>query len=411
MELKEVTSELLDEYVFNSPKPHYLQTSAFGDVNSKRGIKTKYLILYDKDKAVGSCLLIEKKVLNYKTYYCPRGFILDYKDKDLIKEMTYKIKEYVKKNNGLYFKMDPDIIIRKLDKNCSPIFEDKDNLKLIEYLKDLGFKHRGFTIKFKESSMPRFTFRVDVSKDNLLESFHQTTRNILKRNNPYGLKVRIGDKNDLPLFYKIMKETAIRKHMYIEDAEYFDSFYSALHNKNMSDLYIVSVNIEDLKNKYNELINNTSKQLEDNNLSKGKLTDLNDQLVKYKKELKQIESINEKEYILSSMITAKYKDIVWTIHGANASELSFLNANYELYWNIIKDSKENGYKWVDFYGSEGSIDKHSDAFGIYNFKVRFGGDFDEFIGEFDLVTKPIANAIISKLLVLRRKIKYKLQNH
>lgn len=409
MELKEIDSKTLDEFVGGSCKPHYLQTSSWGEVNNKRGVKTRFLGLFDNNKLISTAMLIEKKILNYKTYYCPRGFICDYKDKEIVKNTIYYLKDYVKKHNGLYLKMDPDIIIRKLDSNCNPIYIDGDNLELIEYIKSLGGRHRGFTLKLSESSLPRFTFRVDITKDNLLESFHQTTRNLLKRNNPYDLKIYVGDKGDLEKFYSIMKETSIRKDMYVEDKTFFDSFYNTLHDKGMSDLYIVSVNIDELKDKYKTLIKNTEEELNNIDNKKGKKQDLIDKLNKYNKELKQVENITEKEYILSSMITAKYKDIVWTIHGANANELSFLNANYEMYYQIIKDAKKDGYKWVDFYGSEGSIDKKSSAFGIFNFKVRFGGDFDEFIGEFDLIVRPFMNKIISSLLILRRKIKYRLQ--
>ena len=101
--------------------------------------------------------------------------------------------------------------------------------------------------------------------------------------------------------------------------------------------------------------------------------------------------------------------MIWTLHGANSNSLPFLNANYEMYYQIIKDAKEQGYKWVDFYGSEGKIDKKSEAFGIYQFKVRFGGDFDEFIGEFDFIIRPNTYKIVMSLLKARRRIKYKLQ--
>ena len=411
MEIIKTDAKQLNNYVLNSKKPHFMQSGAWGEVNEKRNAIPNYLLVKQDDEIIGSALLLQKKVLGFSTFYCPRGFICDYTNLKHIEIMVKALSKYVKDNNGLYFKMDPDIIIRKLNNEAKPIETYNDNLKLIDYLKELGGKHRGFTLKLKDSSAPRFTFRVDVNKENLLDGFHQTTRNLLKRNNPYGLNIYVGNEKDLDKFYKPMKETAIRKNMYLEDINYFNSFYSILHKWNMSDLYIVSVNINDLKQKYNNLIENAKKELEEikDTNKKGKINDLNDQLTKYEKELKQIENIKEEEYVLSSMITAKYNDIVWTIHGANATELSFLNANYEMYYQILKDSKEQGYKWVDFYGTEGIIDKKSDAYGIYNFKVRFGGDFDEFIGEFDFVIKPFINNIINKLLVTRRKLKYKLQ--
>ena len=403
---------VFDQYVKNSNKPHFMQTSAWAKVNNKRGCKTHQLLFVDDSGSyVGSAMLIEKKILNYRSFYCPRGFICDYQNLDTLKEIVLTLKKYVKDNNGLYLKMDPDIIIHKLDKDTNIVETFDENLKLIPYLESLGGKHRGFTKKFTETSCPRYTFRVHVDSDDLLQTFHQTTRNLLKRNNPYGLKVYVGTSDDLDKFYKPMKETAIRKRMFLEDKSFFDDFYKILHKDAMSDLYIVTVNIKDLIDRYKKMISNVEQELKslDSSNKKGRINDLRDQLNKYNKELNIISQINSEELVLSSMITAKFDDKVWTVHGANSTNLPFLNANYEMYYQILKDSKQQGYKQVDFYGSEGEIDKKSDAYGIYQFKVRFGGDFDEFIGEFDFVVRPIAYKIINYLLVKRRRFKYKLQ--
>lgn len=413
MKIVEVDAKTLNEYVASSSKPHFMQTGAWGEVNRKRGTIPHYLQVKDNDKVIGSALLLEKKILNYSTFYCPRGFICNYDNKEDVKNVIEALKEYVKNHSGLYLKIDPDIIIRKLDKDANPVEVFEDKLALVDYLASLGGKHRGFTMKFSESSAPRFTFRVDVTKDNLLDSFHQTTRNLLKRDNPYGLNIYVGDEKDIDKFYEPMKETAIRKHMYVEDKNFFLDFYKVLHDYGMADLYVVTANINDLKDKYNKMIldaENELKELEGTN-KKGRINDLHDQLIKYHKELNQINEINKDEIVLSSMINAKFADKVWTIHGANANDLPFLNANYEMYYQILKDAKAQGFKYVDFYGSEGDLDKKSEAYGIYQFKVRFGGDFDEFIGEFDFVIKPLMNKIITTLLVLRRKIKYRLQQH
>ena len=389
-----------------------MQTSAWAKVNNKRGCKTHQLLFVDdNENIIGSCMLVEKKILNYRSFYCPRGFICDYQNKEIVKDIVESLKKFVKDHNGLYLKMDPDIIIRKLDKDTNVKETFEENLELIPYFESLGGKHRGFTKKFTETSCPRYTFRVNVDNDDMLSTFHQTTRNLLKRNNPYGLKVYIGTSNDLDKFYEPMKETAIRKRMFLEDKSFFDDFYNILHENGMSDLYIVTVNIKDLVRRYELLIDNATQELKslEKSNKKGRINDLKDQLNKYNKELSIIKQINSEEITLSSMITAKFEDKVWTVHGANSTNLPFLNANYEMYYQILKDSKQQGYKQVDFYGSEGEIDKKSDAFGIYQFKVRFGGDFDEFIGEFDFVVRPLAYKIINYLLVKRRRFKYKLQ--
>lgn len=412
MKIINAEDKVFDQYVKNSNKPHFMQTSAWAKVNNKRGCKTHQLLFVDgNENIVGSCMLVEKKILNYRSFYCPRGFICDYQNKEIVKDIVESLKKFVKDHNGLYLKMDPDIIIRKLDKDTNVKETFEENLELIPYFESLGGKHRGFTKKFTETSCPRYTFRVNVDNDDMLSTFHQTTRNLLKRNNPYGLKVYIGTSNDLDKFYEPMKETAIRKRMFLEDKSFFDDFYNILHENGMSDLYIVTVNIKDLVRRYELLIDNATQELKslEKSNKKGRINDLKDQLNKYNKELNIIKQINSEEITLSSMITAKFEDKVWTVHGANSTNLPFLNANYEMYYQILKDSKQQGYKQVDFYGSEGEIDKKSDAFGIYQFKVRFGGDFDEFIGEFDFVVRPLAYKIMNYLLVKRRRFKYKLQ--
>ena len=412
MKIINAEDKVFDQYVKNSNKPHFMQTSAWAKVNNKRGCKTHQLLFVDdNENIVGSCMLVEKKILNYRSFYCPRGFICDYQNKEIVKDIVESLKKFVKDHNGLYLKMDPDIIIRKLDKDTNVKETFEENLELIPYFESLGGKHRGFTKKFTETSCPRYTFRVNVDNDDMLSTFHQTTRNLLKRNNPYGLKVYIGTSNDLDKFYEPMKETAIRKRMFLEDKSFFDDFYNILHENGMSDLYIVTVNIKDLVRRYELLIDNATQELKslEKSNKKGRINDLKDQLNKYNKELSIIKQINSEEITLSSMITAKFEDKVWTVHGANSTNLPFLNANYEMYYQILKDSKQQGYKQVDFYGSEGEIDKKSDAYGISQFKVRFGGDFDEFIGEFDFVVRPIAYKIINYLLVKRRRFKYKLQ--
>ena len=412
MKIINAEDKVFDQYVKNSNKPHFMQTSAWAKVNNKRGCKTHQLLFIDdNENIVGSCMLVEKKILNYRSFYCPRGFICDYQNKEIVKDIVESLKKFVKDHNGLYLKMDPDIIIRKLDKDTNVKETFEENLELIPYFESLGGKHRGFTKKFTETSCPRYTFRVNVDNDDMLSTFHQTTRNLLKRNNPYGLKVYIGTSNDLDKFYEPMKETAIRKRMFLEDKSFFDDFYNILHENGMSDLYIVTVNIKDLVRRYELLIDNATQELKslEKSNKKGRINDLKDQLNKYNKELNIIKQINSEEITLSSMITAKFEDKVWTVHGANSTNLPFLNANYEMYYQILKDSKQQGYKQVDFYGSEGEMDKKSDACGIYQFKVRFGGDFDEFIGEFDFVVRPLAYKIMNYLLVKRRRFKYKLQ--
>ena len=49
--------------------------------------------------------------------------------------------------------------------------------------------------------------------------------------------------------------------------------------------------------------------------------------------------------------------------------------------------------------------KYKNLAGIYEYKRKIGGTYVEFIGEFDLINKPIWYLILPKLLKIYRKIK------
>ena len=141
----------------------------------------------------------------------------------------------------------------------------------------------------------------------------------------------------------------------------------------------------------------------DNKTNQNSVKETEKLKISIENKINEVNELKEERNVISSQLVVRYKDMIWTIHGGNNDKLGFLRANYEIHFKIFKDAMANGYKTFDFYGVEGKIDKSSPAYGLYVFKSQFGADFDEFIGEFDFITKPIANSIITTLLKIRRK--------
>lgn len=415
MELIEVNNkEEYENFVFNSNYNHFMKSYYWGEVMRAKNFIPHYLILKDNDKIVASALMLQKKLIGkYCYYYVPRGYVIDYNNFELLDIFTNKLKEYAKKNKGIFIKIDPDIKLHDLDLD-GKVIGDNDNFKLLRHLTKHGYKYMGFYKKFV-GEQPRYTFRLNLDRpwEEIYNGIHPTTRKILNKKNQYDLNMYIGDINDIEAFYETMLETAERENIKALPIEYYKNYYTILNQHNMSDLYVVKVKISDLISKCEEKLESINKEIENtNNLKNQKkkenlLNDLNNKLNKANKELEEIKKINKEEIVLSSIMTAKYKDKVWTIHGGNSTLLRELNSNYLLYHQIIKDAYDNGYKMIDFFGTSGEAnpDKSNPIYGIHNFKKRLGGEYNEFIGEFDLITNKFVYFMYKKLIPLYRKIK------
>ena len=397
-----------EEFMKKAKYTHFMQSYDFGEIKKEKNFIPHYVGLKNKNNLVCACMILEKRIFKkYKYFYVPRGFIIDYQNKELLKEFTDHLKDYCKKNHAIYLRIDP--AIKRYTKNINgEKIDGEDNTDLIEYLKELGFKHRGFKLGFSDNEQPRFTFRINIDKpiDEVYKNFHATTRKVLNKGNQYDLDIYKGNTNDIKDFYLTMEETAKREGIMQAPIEYYKTFYEIFNKDNISDLYIAKVNIKKLLNKLNNEINELkNKELKD----EIKIKENQDKINKLNKLINELNDIKEEQLTLASIITVKYHDKVWTVHGGNNSKLMSLNANYLLYYEIIKDANKEGYKIVDLFGASGEAnpDTSNPIFGIHSFKKRLGGEYTEFIGEFDLITNKFIYYLFNILNSIRHKIKRK----
>lgn len=397
-----------EDFLLNN-NSHFMQTYEFGEIRKIKHFKPHYVGLKENGKLVCTAMLLEKKLKGkYIYYYVPRGYTIDYNNKELLKTFTENLYKYCKKTNAIFLKIDPGIKRYTIDLEKNKI-DGEDNTELIEYLKKLGYTHHGFNLGF-EGFEPRFTFRINIDKpiDEIFKSFSATTRKVLNKGNQYNLNAYIGNTKDIKHFYETMIETSKREGIVQAPINYYQSFYEIFNKKNMSDLYIIKCNIEDTKNIFLKDIKLLEEKQEANPV---KVKENQARMIKLKKILDELNSIKEKEITLAAIMTVKYKDTVWTVHGGNNSKLMSLNANYLLYYNIIKDANKEGKKVVDLFGTCGipNPDPSNPIYGIHSFKKRLGGEYIEFIGEFDLVVNKKMYFIYQKIVPIKNKIHHYLQ--
>lgn len=103
--------------------------------------------------------------------------------------------------------------------------------------------------------------------------------------------------------------------------------------------------------------------------------------------------------LLAVAIIAKFGDTATYVHGASSNDLRPLMAPYWLHWQIIKQAKQEGYKYYDLFG----VDKAKWP-GVTRFKEGWGGANIAYAGTFDLVFNSLYYRIYRLLRRLRRAL-------
>ena len=103
---------------------------------------------------------------------------------------------------------------------------------------------------------------------------------------------------------------------------------------------------------------------------------------------------------------AETKDTVWTLYIGNDDIGRNFYAVVRMYWEMIKYAKFTKHKKIDFFGTTGDTKNPPKNLGtLHKFKHNFGGNFIEFIGEFDYVNKKVLYKILPLFLKIYIKIK------
>lgn len=409
-----INVEEYDEFIENNPyKSHFLQSSLWGEFSKQeKDLIPHYVGIKENNKIICATLLLEKKLfLGYSYFYAPRGYVINFNDEELLKLFTTELQKYMKKNKGIFLKIDPDIIYKKynyLDK----LIED-DN-KIYNSLIGLGYKHLGFTKRF-ETTEPRYTFRIDFNQEfeDIEEHFSKTTKQRINKAEKLGCEVSIGSIDDIDTFYHLMTLTENRKDFISYSKDYYKEQFKMLIKEDMAVLFLGRVNtkkiIDNLKLELNET-NASLNEIDTTNNSKSnknKIKTLTDKILKIEKEITKYTKY-QKEYgqviTLNAHMIIKYNDKAWVLYAGNHNILTESYANYLTYFEHIKYCKENNIKIYDQFGTIGDLSKDNPRLGLHEFKKKFGGDYIEFLGEFDYVLKPFMYFVFTKLVPIYRNL-------
>ena len=389
----------------NHKKSHFLQSYEWGQFckKAKNQIPHYVGLVDDNGVLVATALILEKKTpLGYSYGYCPRGFIADYDNKEVIKEFTFCLKKHMKENKYIYIKFDPDIPYHDIDDAGLPIKGGKNNYPLFDYMTSLGYKHTGF-YKLYEGNQPRYTFRINLKKDwkEIESKMSKSFIKSVKRSEQYDFLISHDFNPDI--FYKLMINNSTKDDFNPKSLEYYQIFTEEMQKGNNVKYFNISIEPKKLLTRINTELKLLNEQLL---TTSKKIEDIKNQIARLEKEKKVFENIMEDKICICSLICTYTKNRAWSLFIGSDEIANLAFAVVRSYYEAIKDAYNNGYDFFDLFGTTGDPNtNYKNLAKLHDFKRKFGDEYIEFIGEFDLINNKVLYKLLPIMLKVYRKIR------
>ena len=394
MDFVELTEKEYQKFWENHPLKTFLSAPKIAKLREKSNWKSYFVGVKENKKVVAAALLLShKRKFNVNEFYSPRGFLLDYNNKELLTFFVEKVKEFAKSKNGYILRIDPYVIYKQRDINGDIVEGGEDNTHVVDHLISLGFKK----VKTENMEQVGWMFSLGLegkTEEQILKEMKPNTRNTIRKAEKLGITMTELSYEELDRFQNIMEETGERKNFAVRNVEYFQNMYNLFHESNEVKYYVTELNLKE----YIKRLNNEIKEKEEklSNLGDAKYNDgqrknITSEIESLKKRIDDAEEIREKTKkdiitLSGSMFILIDPEIIYLSSG-NYEEYMRFNSQYLIQWELIKYGIKNNFKKHNFYGIPANINEHPKDYGIYEFKKGFNGYVEELIGEFELPLK------------------------
>ena len=412
--LKELTNDEFDEFSKNYNISTVYQTSQYALTMNNQDYDSILLGLVDSNNIIqAATLILITNNRKFKFAYSPRGYLIDYRNEELVTLFTRFIKEYLNKNNVVTLKINPPIFKTIYYIKENNIYKNNYYDHILNFLISLGYKHLGYNSYF-EGIRPRFEAVINLESDekDIFDNLKRELKTKIRNAKKTGIKIIKGNDNDLNILYDQIKIKYPRNFKYLEDT------YKFFKKNNSIDFYYTKLDTvkylqetgKSLEEKENEVlkINNQIQSNNSSNKNISKKMNMDLDVYKYNKQLVEATKLL-KEYpdglITSSALIAKYKDEVTLLIDGHNKLYKNLNAKHLLIWELCKIYKKEGYKKFNL-GGIANINIDDNKYkGLNNFKQSFNPYIIEYMGDLEIITNSSLYFMYSNSIALKNIIK------
>lgn len=193
---------------------------------------------------------------------------------------------------------------------------------------------RGWTPS-AEQIQYRNTVRLDLTKSeqDLLQAMKPKWRYNIRLAEKKGVRVEPGTEEDLGLFYQMYADTGARDDFLIRRFPYYQEVWGTMLRANLGKLLFARAGSERI----------------------------------------------------AALMLFVFADRAWYFYGASRNSHRGLMPNHLLQWEAIRWARAEGCREYDFWGAPDRLDTSEPMYGVYKFKMGFGGEFVERISAHDFV--------------------------
>ncbi len=233
-----VIRERVFDFLSNSDYSTLLQLPEWSKV--KDNWESSYFYLENNGQIIAAALLLSRcdNLTNRDFYYVPNGPICRQDDFASMELLITEMKEYARSKGGFLLRVEPRIEFdEKLYKQYCEIFPLRNDADMF------GQAPMSTILNFKDRSI-----------EQIFSAYSKNMRNNIKSPYKKNLKIYIGTREDLPIFYEMLKDMSEKKGIGIRPYEYFEKIYDVFQNK----LRLSFVAIDEINNGGNNVCTSNS---------------------------------------------------------------------------------------------------------------------------------------------------------
>jgi peptidoglycan pentaglycine glycine transferase (the first glycine) len=315
------------------PYAHVLQTWEWGEFKrDTTGWQPLRLAYKRGDDVVAMASVGIRSVGPLRVMYAPKGPAMPYDDPEICAFVLDHLQNLARQQRAIWLKIDPDVPAAFGVPGEDDDAPNPTGQSLIDTLKSRDWRFSDDQVQFRN------TIKIDLTKteDELLAAMSQNTRRKIRVAERDGVTVRATTAADLPILYRLYKETGERDDFLVRPDWYYEQAWRKFMDAGLAHALIAEF--------------------------EGKP--------------------------IAHVILFHFAQTCWYFYGASSNDERQRMPNYLLQWEAMRWTKAQGYTVYDMWGAPDEFSESDSMWGVYQFKRGFRGSVVRHVGAWDYAPYP-----------------------